>query len=200
MKTVRSALIVFILSLLHADLFSHPHVFIDNSLKVLFNEKGLAGINLKWVFDEMFSGMIIYEFDKNKNRKFEASEIEKVKKGVFEHLKNFDYFTHMKINGQEFKVRYVQGFSASIYEDKVIYNFFIPCHVMAISTFKEVRISVYDNENYCSISLIQNNPVQFENTSSIDFHYEIVKNTEEPYYFGMLFPQEIILKFRGKNG
>jgi len=100
-------------SLLHADSFSHPHVFIDNSLKIVFNEKGLANINLKWVFDEMFSGMIIYEFDKNKNGKFEASEIEEIRKGAFGHLKNFDYFTHIKINGQQFKVRYVQGFSAS---------------------------------------------------------------------------------------
>lgn len=200
MKFGLSVLAFVIVSFLHADSFSHPHVFIDNSLKIVFNEKGLTGINLKWIFDEMFSGMIIYEFDKNKNRKFEAPEIEKIKKGAFEHLKNFDYFTYIKINGQQFKVRYVQGFSASICKNKVIYNFFVPCHVTAISTFKEVRISIYDKENYCNISLAQNNSVQFENISSIDFHHQIAKNTEEPYYFGMLFPEEIILKFRGKNG
>jgi len=200
MKFGLSVLTLVIVSLLHADSFSHPHVFIDNSLKIVFNEKGLANINLKWVFDEMFSGMIIYEFDKNKNGKFEASEIEEIRKGAFGHLKNFDYFTHIKINGQQFKVRYVQGFSASICKNKVVYYFSIPCHVTAISTFKEVSISIYDKENYCSISLIQNNPVEFENTSSLDFYYQITKNAEEPYYFGMLFPEEIILKFRGKNG
>ena len=178
--------------------FSHPHVFIDNSIEIVFNKKGLAGFEVRWVFDEMFSSMLVHDFDKNINGKFEADEIEQVKNGAFSNLRKFQYFTYIKINGKPFRVQFVKGFSAKIEKDKVSYRFFVPCHVQAICSFKEVKISIYDKSFYSSLFLTKT-PVSFQNASSYDYQYNIGKNTKEPYCFGQIYPEELTIKFRIKD-
>ncbi len=199
MKFSVSVLSIFLLFSLPGNTLSHPHVFIYNSIKVVFDKKGLVGFRVNWVFDEMFSNMLIYDFDKNGNRSFELSEIREIKNGAFSNLKNFDYFTHIMINGKPFKVKFVKDFSAKIKGDALTYRFFVPCHVLALSTFKEIKISIYDDSFYCSVFLTKN-PIDFENTSPYEFHYRIGKNKKEAYYYGQVFPEEITLRFRLKNG
>lgn len=199
MKFSVPVLSIFLLFSLPGNALSHPHVFIFNSIKVVFDKKGLVGFRVKWVFDEMFSNMLIYDFDKNGNGSFEPSEIRDIKNGAFSNLKAFDYFTHIKINGKPFKVKFVKDFSAKIKGDALTYRFFVPCHVLALSTFKEIKISIYDISFYCSVFLTKK-PIDFENTSPYEFHYRIGKNKKEAYYYGQVFPEEITLRFRLKNG
>ena len=193
------ALIVFLVFVRVPVLFPHPHVFIYNSIKAVFNEKGLAGFKMKWVFDDMFSNMIIHDFDKNKNGHFEPSEIGDIKNGAFSNLKNFDYFTHIKINGKVFKVKFVKDFSAKIKDNILIYRFFVPCHVRAVSSFKEVKISIYDISFYCSVFLTRN-PIGFESASPYELHHRIRRNKKDAYYYGQVYPEEITLEFKLKNG
>ena len=190
---------VFILSIPAFTSWSHPHVFLYSTVKVVFDEKGLAGVQINWVFDEMFSSMIILDFDKNGNRRFEPSEIESVKEGAFENLREFDYFMHIKIDGKPFKVKYVKDFSAEITKGKMAYRFFVPCHVRAEESSKEIKLSIYDVTFYSS-AFLQKNPVTYENRQSYEVEHTIEKNRGEAYYYGQVYPEEIILKFRQKNG
>ena len=192
-------LLFLILSIPAFTVWSHPHVFLYSTVKVIFDEKGLAGVQVDWVFDEMFSSMMILDFDKNGNGCFESAEIESVKKGAFENLRQFDYFMHIKIDDKSFKVKYVTGFSAEITNGKMAYRFFVPCHVRAEESSKEVRLSIYDSTFYSSVFL-QKNPVTYENRRFYDVEYTIEKNKGEAYYYGQVYPEEIVLKFRQKNG
>lgn len=188
------------LILLPADvLWSHPHVFIDSAVDIVFDENGLSGFGIQWQFDEMFSSMIILDYDKNGNRQFESSEIALVQKEAFANLRKFDYFTHIKINGNPFKVQFVTDFSAQIKKDKLIYRFFVPCHVQAIETIKTVKLAIYDQTYYSSVFLIDN-PVSYKNRSSFDVDHTIKKNKDDAFYFGQIYPEEITLNFRRKNG
>ena len=47
-------------------------MFIDSWVTVVFDEKGLEGFKIRWVFDEMFSSMMIMDFDTSQNGRFEA--------------------------------------------------------------------------------------------------------------------------------
>ena len=179
--------------------FAHPHVFIDNTVTIVFDHCGLTGIRVKWVFDEMFSSMIIHDYDTNKDSTFSHDEIEKIKNGAFSNLKSYNYFTYLKINGEEFIVKYVKDFSADLNSNKVVYNFFIPCHVSATSSYKEIKLSMYDSTYYTDIMLANQNPVSFVNTSLIEYRYEIQDNTKKAFYYGQVFPQEIILTFKKKK-
>lgn len=188
----------FLLTSLQPKAFSHPHVFIHNSVTFVFDNKGLAGFKVYWVFDEMFSNTLILDYDKNGNGNFELSEIKKLEKGAFSNLKNFDYFTHIKIKGKPFKVRFFKDFSAKITKNKVVYIFFLPCHIRAVSSFKEVNISVHDKTFYCTVFLMKDQ-IFFENDSPFDHHHQIAKNPKEAFYYGQIYPEEIILKFRTKK-
>ena len=64
-KILTGVLFIF----LSQRLYAHPHIFIENTLYLHFNGKGLAGIELKWIFDEIFSSMIISDCDSNKNKR-----------------------------------------------------------------------------------------------------------------------------------
>lgn len=189
--------IIFCSAFIPGYLFAHPHVYIDNTVTIVFDRDGLSGIRAEWVFDEMFSSMIIHDYDKNKDGTFSTVEIEKIRNEAFSNLQKFHYFTSIKIEGKDFRVKYVKDFSVSLDGESVIYTFFIPCHVAA-SLYKEIKIFMYDPTYYVDIALAEGNPVRFENASSVDYDYRIIDDTENPYYYGQVFPQGISLRFRKK--
>jgi len=165
---------------------------------VHFDNNGMAGFKEEWVFDEMFSNMIIHDYDKNQNGRFEPSEVKEIYKGAFSNLKNFEYFTHVKINGKPFKVKFVKDFKAKIVKNFVIYHFFVPCHIKSLSSFQEIRIGIYDESFYASITLLKDQ-IFFQNDFEYEHHHKVELNREEPYYYGQVYPEEIVLKFRKKN-
>lgn len=180
--------------------FSHPHIFIVNRLTVVFDGEGLAGIRVKWIFDEMFSSMISVDYDQNHNGHFEESEIKTIHKEAFSYLVNYDYFCFIKIDGKSFKVKYVRDFSASLNNNKkLIYEFLIPCHVKAIPAFKELSIALYDPTYYTAVFFANNKPVSLKNDSNFEIKSSIAQNLKETYYYGMINPWELMLKFRLKN-
>lgn len=194
----RGALIITALLLLFSSdtAFSHPHVFIQNTLRIVFDQEGLAGVQARWVFDEFFSSMIADEFDRNHNKILEQSEICAAKKGAFDNLVKFDYFSFIKIDGKPFKVAYIRDFTASLSGGKLIYEFMIPCHVTAGTTFKEIIISQYDPTYYSRVVFAKDKPVTLEGASDFEVNWRISKNLKEAYYYGQVHPVEAIVRFK----
>ena len=176
---------------------AHPHVFIHGRVGIVFDAKGLAGFDLRWVFDEMFSQMILGDHDANGNGSLEPAEVASVKAGAFDNLKNFEYFTHIRVEGRPFAVRFVKDFRAEVQKGKLVYRFFVPCHVQAVATPKSVTISVYDPSFYSSTFLLRN-PIAFRNQEPYQVSHRIAVNKEEAYYFDQIHPEEITLTFQRK--
>lgn len=200
LRTIKIQISVFclVLSLLaEGKISAHSHVWVHHGVIVHFDQNGLAGFKQEWVFDEMFSNMIIHDFDKNQDGRFEPTEIKAIQKGAFSNLENFEYFTHIKIDGKPFKVNFVKDFKAEIVDDIVVYHFFVPCHVKALSSFKEIRIALYDESFYTSLTLVKER-IFFKNDSGFEHQHQVELNKDEPYYYGQVYPEEIILRFRKK--
>jgi len=179
--------------------YSHPHVFVTNKIILVFDDQGFSGIRVNWGFDEFFSSMISCDYDKNRNKKLEKSEIATIKKEAFSYLANFDYFSFVKIDRKPFKVKWVTDFSAALSDGKLSYEFFIPCHVQASPTYREVIISQHDATYYSAVFFGKNNPVRIEAGPNFETSFKIAENLKESYYYGMVHPIEVILKFRLKN-
>jgi ABC-type uncharacterized transport system substrate-binding protein len=193
----RALIITALLLLFSPDTsFSHPHVFIQNTLRIVFDQEGLAGVQVSWVFDEFFSSMIADEFDRNHNNTFEEYEIYAVKKGAFANLAKFDYFSFIKIGGKPFKVSYIRDFTAALEGGKLIYKFMIPCHVTAGITFKEIIISHYDPTYYSRVVFAKDKPVILEGALDFEVNWRISKNLKEAYYYGQVHPVEVIVRFK----
>ncbi len=190
---------LFILYMVPFLSFSHPHVFIDNRIAVVFNEKGLKGFNHEWTFDEMFSSTIIQEFDLNADGEFGEEEIKKVEEGAFSNLKEYEYFTDIKINGHQFKIQKVNSFYAEIDSGVMVYEFFIPCEVIAGLEKQEVIISVFDPTYFVQVMLATEDPFSFVDTLNVEFSYEVFEDEGNSYYYGQIIPEALKLKIRRKT-
>ncbi|MFO7783708.1 MAG: DUF1007 family protein [Desulfatiglandales bacterium] len=189
---------LFCILIFKVQVFGHAHVWIYTAVIVHFDKGGMAGFKQEWVFDEMFSHMIIHDYDKNQNGVFEPAEVEEIYKGAFSNLENFSYFTNVKINGKPFEITTVQDFNAKIVKDRVVYHFFVPCRVEASSYYKEVRIGIYDESYYTNITVLEDQ-IFITNDVDYDYYYSVESNEDEPYYYGQVYPEEIVLKFREKR-
>lgn len=185
--------------LMSSEVRAHPHVFIAQRLKIIFDDKGLAGINAQWEFDEMFTAMIVEDYDCNRNGKFEPDEIAIIKEKAFFYIKEFSFFHFIRINTRPFRVKYIKNFQALIDDKKLIYEFFIPCHVTATNQFKKICIATYDPTYYTAIFFTQKKPFSLISAEAFNVKTAVKKDPETKIYFDMIHPWALFLEFKWKQ-
>ena len=176
----------------------HPHVFIVTRYTLVFDDKGLAGIRVNWRFDEYFSAMISGDYDSDQNGVIDPGENQQIEKEAFRYLKNFSYFTFIRIDKKPFETKFVRDFSASLDKNKLVYEFLIPCHVSAAPSYKEIRVAAYDPSYYSAVFFAKYNTLALEKEDKIQYKSRIAENKEETYYQGMVHPWELTFYFRSK--
>jgi len=190
--------IIFLIIFCSAAL-PHPHVFIAQRIKIIFDDQGLAGINVHWTFDDMFTSMIAGDYDKNQNKVLEKNEVALIKKEAFSYLSDQNYFTFVKIGKKSFDVKFIQNFSAELHNKKLIYKFFIPCHVTATSNLKHVCIASYDPSYYSVIFFANNGPVSLDKAESFNVKTAIKEDKSTLIYYGQINPWALFLDFSTKQ-
>lgn len=193
MKKPYLALIAF---LIPCSLLSHPHVFIDYTANFVFNQNGLAGIETEWIFDEMYSSMLIQDYDVDKDGRFSNSEIITTKQDAFSNLENYNYFVYITIDSKCFEFKSVENFSVDVRDNRVIYRFLIPCVVPATLSYKKIEICMYDETYYVDLLPLGDDPVRFTNEGCIDYEVKVFEDTKESRDYGEIYPYSICLKFR----
>ena len=79
---------------------AHPHVFINDKVTVTFDAGTLQGIGFTWTFDDMFSNMILSDYDPNHTGHFSAAQAKALKEGAFDNLENYHYFVALAIGNK----------------------------------------------------------------------------------------------------
>ncbi len=177
---------------------AHPHAFILQRLTVLFDKKGMAGIRVWWKFDEMFASMIIDEHDKDKNGRFDTLEIQTIKDNAFAQISEYGYFTFIKIDNSPFDVRLVTDFKAILDNQRLVYEFTVPCHVTATAQPKKISVGCYDPTYYTAIFFAKNNPVSLVNDDAFEVQTAIREDPETLIYFDMIHPWTLFMEFQIK--
>ena len=177
---------------------AHPHVFIVQRLEVVFDDKGLAGIRVRWKFDDMFASMIAEDHDINRNGKFEANEIQSVKEKAFSFISEHNYFMFIKIDNTPFQVKFIRDFNAILENQKLVYEFLIPCHVTATRNVKKVKVASYDPTYYTAIYFAQKNPVSLTTADAFEVKTAIREDQDTRIYFDMVHPWTLFAEFRKK--
>ena len=179
----------------YEGLCAHPHVFIVERIKIVFDDKGLAGFRIQWEFDDMFTSMIAGDHDKNQNNILESAEVAVIKENAFSYTSNQDYFTFIKIDGKPFKVSYIKDFSAKLIDTKLVYEFFVPCHVVGTSSMKQVIVASYDPTFYSAIYFAEKKPASMEQGDKFKIRTAIREDTSTSIYYGMVHPWTLFLEF-----
>jgi ABC-type uncharacterized transport system substrate-binding protein len=179
-------------------LSAHPHVFISTRVTVHLSDQGIQGFGVSWLFDDMFSSMIIGDFDADRSGSFSPAEIESIRTGAFANLKNFHYFTYVEVEGKERPLNEVQDFRAAIHSGTLEYAFFVPVRVPVGSGETSVTVAAYDESYYCDMAFDEDQPLVVQNGGPYRLTYNVVKNTDNSFYFGQITPFELHMSISKK--
>jgi ABC-type uncharacterized transport system substrate-binding protein len=172
---------------------AHPHVWITDVTTFLFADRQLVGIRHHWQFDEIFSSFVIEQHDQDGDGKFDQTETAAVQKEAFANLRDYGYFTHVRIDGEPLPLDHFEGFQATIEQGALEYDFVLPLPKAVDPAALAFAVGVYDPEYYVEVLLDQNDPVQFEGLPSGACTFDIKEDTDNPIYFGMVYPLVIKL-------
>jgi len=174
---------------------AHPHIYIEPSIEIIFDDLGLNGFKNTWVFDGMYSELIIEEYDKNKNRFFENKEIDCIKEKSFSNVKNQSYFNRIKIGKTKKIVKEVLDFNANIENGNVVYSFMVPCRIVAKNYPQFVSISVYDDSYYISLDFDCDGCLSVKSNKNIKYTVSKYENEKDSFYFYQIIPYEYTIKY-----
>ncbi len=170
---------------------AHPHVFIDNVSYVQFEKGKITGLRFHWTFDEIFSFLLFEDFDKDKSKSFNKTEIEALKEGAFSALEELRYFTHIRIDGRLLPVPRVLDFQAVAKDGRVSYSFVVPFDEPVDPRRSNLSFGVYDSTFYVSVVHDAIDPVRFVGEGGQACHFKVGDDTENPIYFDMVIPKKV---------
>jgi ABC-type uncharacterized transport system substrate-binding protein len=172
---------------------AHPHVWIDAVATFLFEERQLVGLRHRWAFDEFFGSFVVEEHDTDGDGALDPAEIEAIRDAAFSNLREFGYFTHVRIDGKALPLHEVRDFTARLDNGVLVYEFTMPLPEPIDPGAERFTVGIYDAEYYVEVLLDQDDPVRFEGLPSGFCTFAIREDEDHPIYFGMVYPLAITL-------
>ena len=189
--TICYAIAVFIV-ITPVDVSAHPHCFILNSVRFVFDNDGLAQTRIDWEFDEFITAQILSDCDKDADGKLSGEEEACIKANYFDSLDKYGFFTFITINDHPIKTPKVEGLNIALIENRVLFQFMVPCHVTGKGD-QEVKVAIYDPTFYCSMNFRDQIPVMVENEGDLDYSIRVNENKKKAYYYNQIHPWEAVL-------
>lgn len=151
-RTIVACLVVFAACFLSQPAAAHPHAFVDAQVAIVLDDQGLAGFRQRWLLDEMTTVAVLDLIGAYGAGNLTPEMVAAIEAQSMGSLKEFGYFTDIRINGRRFHIQWVKDFDASLDGARLVYEFFVPCHVKAAPGPKEVKIAVYDDSFYSYVN------------------------------------------------
>lgn len=179
--------------------FAHPHVFIANTMRVVFDGHYLDHIEFQWVFDDLFSSMLLTDFDRNHTGHFTAAEAAAIKKGAFDNLRNYHYFLAFSIDGRPIRLPPIEHFVPSISNGALVYDFSLPLRLEIEKNIAHtVGIVIYDDTYYVAFDIMKVAYVALESDTDVDCGVSIEKTKVKAVWPGQYMPDQVVLRMKGK--
>jgi len=173
---------------------AHPHIWIRATATLQFEDGKIVGIRHEWVFDDFFSNALITDFDKNKDKQFDAAEVKELEANAFVALKEFGYFTHVRVGGKPVTIETVRDFAPAIKGGAVVYRFtaVLPQPVDPRAT--PFDAGIYDHSYYVDVEVNPQLGVKLAGGGSEACKFAVVEDKEAPLYFGATFARRIEIR------
>ena len=113
---------------------AHPHVFIDCTVDLLFTGDRIDGLRLTWTFDDLFSGFILQEFDRDRNGSLSPAEVREIEAKHLAEFRRVRFFTVVTLNGNDVTPGPSRDFTATVARGLVTYQFTLPLSAPLAST------------------------------------------------------------------
>ena len=196
MLTVRVRILSLILLAVGTTVAAHPHIWIDNRIEVRLNGDRIEAIRAHWTFDAFFSQSVLIDVGQVRGGRLSPDQVERIRRNAFENLRNYGYFTYIRINGTNHPVQAVERFGARINdENALVYTFDIPLDVPIGSEPVSLRISMYD-ETFFSDFAYESREVRIGGTGDIRYHQEYTREQHMVPIWGPMQRETIEVVFQ----
>lgn len=139
---------------------AHPHVWIDMRSDVVFNAQGLiSGLNLIWTFDDGYAEVALEGLDTDGDGVYSQAEIEPLTRENMNSLKDYDYFTVIRYNGEKQAFGEVTEYGQIWSNNKLQLHFQVPLVTPLDPRKGEFVAKVYDPEFFIAINYVADEPV-----------------------------------------
>jgi ABC-type uncharacterized transport system substrate-binding protein len=177
---------------------AHPHVWIDYSATVVFDNQQLVGFEMEWIIDPMLSEQIIHE-NKLDQGLADAKQTEAVRTGFFDNLRHYNYFTHIWVDDWRFLVKVVEDFTVEVRQRQVVYRFFVPCVVPVESAPQSVRLIASDPEIFVDFRWQPEKSVQIKKNKGVVADAQLVRESSRSLIPEFVTPLVLQVDFRADS-
>jgi ABC-type uncharacterized transport system substrate-binding protein len=182
-----------------AAAYAHPHVFITSHVAFDFDGTTLTRVSVSWTFDELFSQMILADYDRGRKGSFSDAEAAELKKGAFDNLRNYHYFLALFIDGKHTPLPPIQNFKPSINTGRLVYSFSLPLSIKIESAGRELRLTIYDDTYYVAFDkMIPAQDIELRSSTDVASTVGIEKTKVKAEWPGQFMPDQIVLRMKGK--
>lgn len=101
-------------TLVSSAAFAHPHIWIQEVVRVVAKDGKYTHVEIEWRFDPFSSEIEIPLIDENQDGKFSAKETKTLADEMMPELKNYGYLTWLNTGGKDFRPAQRPDFSARI--------------------------------------------------------------------------------------
>ncbi len=169
---------------------AHPHVFVVCDATLAFDAKGLSAIRQTWVFDEFFTAMILGDLGLPLDRPLDAAAQARVRDHAFVNLRNFGYFTAIRVNGRRMPTPGHSRFAARLADGRLIYDFELPFRAEVGKAPLRLGLSVFDESYYTFIEFPPQD-IGIMGAEGFDVSWDVARWADSAYYLGQIVPDAV---------
>ena len=131
---------------------AHPHVWIEMQSDVVFTDDGLIkGVDLEWTFDDAYTQMALEGLDVDGDGLYSQDELAPLTKENIESLKDYEYFTVMRANGEQQKIGPITDYGQIWSNNKLTLHLQVPLVRPIDPRKEEFMLKVYDPEFFIDL-------------------------------------------------
>jgi ABC-type uncharacterized transport system substrate-binding protein len=174
------SLIVFAFAALVATVAeAHPHVFIDAKEEIVFDADGkMTAIRHIWQFDAAFTAFAVQGLDANGDGDLSDEELQPLAKVNVESLKDFYYFTRLKVNGERAPVDDPTEYWLDFHGGRLTLFYTLPLR-KPVRPGPNTTLEVFDPEYFVAFDFIAEKPITLTDApANCKAHYKPPKELD----------------------
>lgn len=138
--------------------WAHPHVFVTIKSEIVHDAEGkVTGIRHAWTFDDMFSTYATQGLDSKQQGVFTREELAPLAEVNVTSMKEFDFFTQGKLNGQKIEFSDPKDYWLDYTNQELTLHFTLP--VKTPVKVQDLNFDIYDPVYFVSFELAGKDPV-----------------------------------------
>jgi len=149
--------------------YAHPHVWVTINSELVYAPDGsVAGVRHAWTFDDMFSTFATQGLAQKTKGQFTREELAPLAEVNITSLKEFDYFTYAKADGQKTMFAAPKDYWLEFKNNELTLHFTLP--LQAPVKAKSLSVEVYDPSYFVDFTFAEKDPISLVGAPSACSH------------------------------